>query len=100
MTAQESGWRLVLPQEMTEGDWLETETRGVLLNAQLERDGRRFPVVFYDADRIHNTATIGTEYGEPYYEPNVILLPGVTRTAVEAAVEKLGKAGEFDWLLR
>ncbi|WP_405062166.1 hypothetical protein OG474_11105 [Kribbella sp. NBC_01505] len=99
MTVRDAGWSLLLADEMDDGDWALTESRGVLLNAQLERDGRRFPVVFYDPDRIHNAATIGTASGDPYYRRNVILLPAVTRTAVEAAVEKLGKAGELDWLL-
>lgn len=99
MTAQESGWSLVLVQEMTELDWHDAEERGVLLNAHLVFADRRFPVVFYDADRIHSTANLGTEFGRPYYEPNVILLPAVTEEAVMAAVQTLAKAQEFDWLL-
>ncbi len=99
MTARRAGWSLILVEEMSEADWVETELRGVLLNSQLESDGRRFPVIFFDPDRIHSSAVLETEDGEPSYEKNVILLPAVTKAAVEAAVDKLGKAGEFDWLL-
>ncbi|GAA1562475.1 hypothetical protein GCM10009804_18980 [Kribbella hippodromi] len=99
MAADEAGWVLVLAQEMDDYDWAEAESRGVLLNARLERAGRQFPVIFFDPERIRSAAAIGTEAGEPYYEPNVIMLPALSRTAVEAAVERLARNGEFDWLL-
>ncbi|MDX2971690.1 hypothetical protein PWY87_03875 [Kribbella solani] len=56
-------------------------------------------MIFFDPERIQGAAAIGTEAGEPYYEPNVIMLPALSGTAVEAAVEKLARNGEFDWLL-
>jgi hypothetical protein len=99
MTVNDAGWQLVLPEELSDADWYETESRGVLLNAQVERDGRRFPVIFFDPERIGHAAAIGVRAGEPYYEPNVVMLPAVTRKAVEEAVGKLGRGGEFDWLL-
>lgn len=95
----ETGWKLVLQRELSEPDWYDVTERGVLLHAQLEHGGRRFPVKFFDPDRLADAAEVGTEHGEPYYEPNVVMVHGVTKTAVEAAVERLAEAGEFDWML-
>lgn len=95
----ETGWKLVLDRAYDFGDWAEAGTRGVILHAQMEYDGRRFPVKFFDPDRLHDAAEVGTEHGEAYYEPNVIMVHAISETAVAAAFERLAKAGEFDWLL-
>jgi len=95
----ETGWKLILDREYSFADWFEAETRGVVLNAQLEYDGRRFPVKFFDPDRLHDVAEVGTEHGGVDYEPNVIMVHTISETAVWAAFEKLAEAGEFDWLL-
>jgi hypothetical protein len=98
MTAPEAGWVLVHQQEPDRFDWAEYNLGGVLV-AEVEKDGRRFPVIFYEPTRLGQSVAMGTEGDKPYYEPNLIVVPEITQAIVEAAVEQLGQERFFDWML-
>ncbi|MEV8610075.1 hypothetical protein AB0383_19480 [Amycolatopsis sp. NPDC051373] len=92
-------WTLVLPENLDGFAWAEAADRGVLLHVALDHAGRRFPAIVYDPYRIVQDADLVNE-SAPFYEPNVVLVPEVTREQVARGGDRLGRSGERDWLLR
>jgi hypothetical protein len=89
---------LVLPDDLDDADWAETETRGVLLHAFFRHDDLRFRAIVYDPYRFVQDARYVNESG-PFYESNVVLVHAVTRETVQREGERLGRRGHLDWLL-
>jgi hypothetical protein len=91
-------WTLVPPQDFDDADWAEAEVRGVLLHVFLDHDGRRFPTIVYDPFRIVQDADLVNE-SAPFYEPNVVLVPEVTKESVRRVGDRLAQRGHLNWLL-
>jgi hypothetical protein len=68
----------------------------VLLHALLDHGGRRFETIVYDPFRIVQDADLVNE-SAPFYEPNVVLVPEVSKESVEGAW--LLRQRHLDWLL-
>jgi hypothetical protein len=62
-------------------------------------NGLRYPVYFSDPVRLRQDLEALTEMGKPFFaEPNLIVVPEVTREALQAAVDALAREGYFDHL--
>jgi len=59
-------------------------------------EGEMYPVYFIDPVRLQQDLEAETELGSPFLaEPGLIILPEVTREAMENAVRQLWKQGYF-----
>ncbi|MEV6607336.1 hypothetical protein [Kutzneria sp. NPDC051319] len=88
-------WTLTTRDTVDDRDWDLIAKRGALWHVFLENGGRRFPTSLYDPYRTVQDAS----YPPPFYEPNFILVPEVTRAAAHGAVEWLARDKHIDWLL-
>ncbi len=81
------------------GEW-EAEMKGWLPGAAVElAGGTRYPVFFYDPVRLRQDLDADAAEGRPYVaEPGLIVLPTVTRAAIQLAVERLVEDGYFQHL--
>jgi hypothetical protein len=89
-------WVLVPPEDFDRHGWTRAELRGVLLSAHLDHGGRRFPVAVYDPIRIIQDVEA---VSGPFYEPNIVLVPEVTRESAEREIDRLAREEQLDWLL-
>ncbi len=80
---------------------LEMSDRGYLSHVVVELDdGSRYPVFFFEPTRLRQELEIDVKSGRPYLaEPGMIVVPEVTRAAIQAAVERLAQEGYFQRLL-
>jgi hypothetical protein len=78
-------------------EW-EAERKGWLPGVTVElADGARYPVFFYDPVRLRQDLAADTSQGHPYAaEPGMIVLPQVTRPAIQEAVRQLVQGGFFE----
>jgi hypothetical protein len=95
MTGQ---WTLVPPEGLDDYDWSEAEVKGVLFDAFLDHGGRRFPAIVYEPFRIVQDADLVNE-SAPFYEPNVVLVPEVTKESIRQNSRWLTERGQLNWLL-
>ena len=62
-------------------------------------DGKTYSVYFIDPIRLQQDLEAEVEYGSPFLAPpGLIVIPELTRSAMENAVEQLWKQGYFDAL--
>ncbi len=89
--------RLLLPEDFDERAEVEAELRGYLSHARVQLDdGRIFPVFFVDPVRLRQEL----EDSDPpvFAEVGLIVVPDVTRRAMEAAVAFLACGRFFEFL--
>jgi hypothetical protein len=91
--------RLVFPDDFDERAEDEAETRGCLSHVLVElEDGRRFAVAFVEPLRLEQDLDVMSDHGRPWIaEVGMIVLPEVTRPAMENAVADLVSRGFFDY---
>ncbi|WP_086827949.1 hypothetical protein [Allokutzneria sp. NRRL B-24872] len=82
---QETVWSLDLPDALDRG----------VISARLRHGERTFPVLLCDPEGAASVA--GRDVGP--YEENMIVVPELTEETMRRAVEKLGSAGQFRWML-
>lgn len=80
-------------------EW-EAEQKGWLQGVEIELgDGSRYAVTFYDPVRLAQDLEEGVKWDRPFIaEPGLIVIPNVTRPAMNAAVESLAGSGFFQHL--
>ena len=90
--------KLIFDVEFDERVAYEAEARGWFSGAHVELDdGRIHPVEFYSPIRLGQDLDVEAENGRPFIaEKGLIVLKGVTRENMEAAVEYLASVGFFD----
>ena len=92
--------RLVFGPEHDERSKIEMTSRGYASHVFAETaSGRYYSVFFYDPFRLRQDLESGAEYGTPFLaEPGMIVVPEVTKEAMEIAIKGLHKEGYFDYL--
>jgi hypothetical protein len=76
----------------------DAEVRGYLGYAAVElKDGKRYPVVFYDPIRLQQDLEVETGEGRAFIaEPGMIVIPVVTLVRMQEAVLRLCQIGFFN----
>jgi hypothetical protein len=88
---------LIFPPWIDERAKAEAPARGYLSGAVVRcHDEREFPVFFVDPVRLRQELDDNAAAGQPWFaEPNLIVLPEVSVSAMNAAVRALWDAGFF-----
>ena len=89
--------RLTFEGGFNADDEADAEDRGYrsLVWAELD-DGTRHALTFYDMARLGQTLQDEFDAGRPYFsEPGWVVVPRVTRDAMESAARKLAQDGFF-----
>jgi hypothetical protein len=81
-------------------DEMESRDRGYRSHVCVKlASGERYPVVFYDADRLQQDLEVEAKTGNAFIaEPGLIVLPEVTLQNMQKAIEQLAKQGFFECL--
>ena len=75
---------LELPADFDAHAW-EVEAKGVLFDVVLRVAGERVTLVFYDPIRLAQDVSACVDAGRIFFEGHVVVVPRVTREAIEAA---------------
>ena len=88
------------PADFDERAEFEMTPKGYLCGGSVElRDGRRYPVTFYDPVRLAQDVEASGSYGVPMLaEPGLVVIPEVTREVIERAIPELIELRFFDHL--
>lgn len=86
-------WKLVLPHDFDEYGW-EVESKGYFGEARLICSGRHYRLNFYDPARLAQEITDDLQRGACFFEPNLVVIPSVTRSDMEHAAEHLAQSNE------
>jgi hypothetical protein len=76
----------------------EYESKGWLHAATLVVSGQRYVLSFYDPARLHQEIADELEKQVVFAEPNLLVVPSVTRENIEKAVDFLVRSGNLGWL--
>lgn len=85
-------YKLVFPDGFDDFVW-ELESKGWLAGAVAVIDGRRYRVTFYDPTRLAQDIESELKQAELFFEPNLLVVPAVTRAHMETAIAVVAKAG-------
>lgn len=101
MSDSEKGVKLVFAMDSPERAIDEAADRGYLSHVMVELNGGRlYPVYFYDPTRLAQDLEESVESDQRYIaQPGMIVVPHITRKAMEEAVERLHNEGFFQYLL-
>lgn len=88
--------RVIFPEGFDERAAFEMTLKG-WVRAQVEtEDGQLYPICFYDPVRLQQDLAEAVKLGEPCLaEPELVVLPEVTREAAQQAVRFLWQRGFF-----
>jgi hypothetical protein len=85
---------LIFPDEFDEYTW-ELESKGCFSEARLEFQGRCYRLSFYDRARLGQEIDEELRRGGLFFEPNLVVVPAVTRQNMEKAAAKLVEQGNL-----
>jgi hypothetical protein len=85
-------YSLVFPEGFDDYAW-EVESKGYLVDARLKFMGRSYRINFYEPVRLAQDIEAELERGSLFFEPNLVVVPSVTRQNMETAVEFLVQSG-------
>lgn len=89
-------YTLNLPDDL---EALYVTSKGWLCGVELLIDDQTYMLTFYDPVRLSQTIADVLPGSPLFFEANLIVVPVVTRDAMERAVEQLACAGEHRWLV-
>jgi hypothetical protein len=89
-----SSFSLELPTDFEDYAW-ETEAKGWFSEARIVVAERRYQINFYDLARLTQTIEGEFERGQIFFEPNLVIVPTVTRAHMERAAEGLLQSGQI-----
>lgn len=92
-----SSFELCLPADFADHEW-EATAKGCFFNARLTFAGKSYQLSFYDAVRLAQEIESEFERGGVFFEPNLVIVPSVTRAEMERAVEQLVRSGQVSSL--
>jgi hypothetical protein len=92
MTSEAASVRPVGGTSLDEVPWGETEARGYL-PATLSDGRREIDVVFYDPTRLAQDIEAEVRSRARFASPPIVVVPSVTRSAVEEAAQALADQG-------
>jgi hypothetical protein len=76
----------------------ECESKGWFRGATLVVSGERYVLSFYDPARLHQEIADELQKQVVFAEPNLLVVPSVTRKNIEKAVDFLVRSGNLGWL--
>lgn len=79
---------LVLPEDFDDYAW-EVEAKGVFWEVRLRYDGLEYPLTFYEPVRLAQDISDQLKASPVFFEQNLMVVPKVTREAMELAVREL-----------
>jgi hypothetical protein len=80
------------PEGFNDFAW-EAESKGWLQGAIAVIAGRRYRVMFYDPTRLAQDIDGALKESAVFFEPNLLVVPSVTRAHMEAAIEVIARTG-------
>ena len=87
-------YSLELPPDFEEYEY-EVTAKGWFPDASIEFDGKRYRINIYDAVRLKQEVQDELDNSGMFLEPNLLVLPAVTREQMELAVERLVESGRI-----
>jgi hypothetical protein len=91
-------YSLVFPEWFDDHAW-EVESKGWFGEAKLTFTGKSYRINFYDPVRLAQEIADELERGSPFFEPNLVVVPSVTRQDMETAVQFLMQSGQLSSLV-
>ena len=76
----------------------EVEAKGWFAEAKLVLSGKQHRLTFYDPVRLGQEIEDQLQRGTAFFEPNLVVIPSVTRENMEKAVDILIQSGGVDSL--
>jgi hypothetical protein len=93
-----SDFSLIFPEGYEDYAW-ELESKGCFSEVRLEFQGRRYRLTFYDPARLGQDIEDELQRGGVYFEPNLVVVPAVTRQNMEKAAAQLMKQARLGSLV-
>ena len=85
---------LIFPDDFDDYAW-EVEAKGWLNDVILETNGQKFRIMFYDLARLSQDIESALAINAAFVEKNVVVVPHVTRLAIEQAVQFMAISDGF-----
>ena len=85
---------LELPEGFDDYEW-EVTAKGWLPGVVAVIQGRRYTLTVYDAARLAQDVDDALKGGTVFLEPNLVVVPSVTRAAIASAVQEIVQAGRL-----
>lgn len=86
---------LILPADFDEYEW-EVSSKGYFPAATVVAGNITYRINFYDSARIGQEIASELEKSTMFFEKNLVIVPSVTRFAMEQAVSLLVSSGQID----
>jgi hypothetical protein len=77
----------------------EWEAKGWFSGATLVLSEKRYKLSFYDPVRLNQEIAAELQKQAVFAEPNLLVIPSVTRSNIEKAVDYLVESGNLGWLI-
>ena len=91
-------YSLILPEDFHEYEE-EVISKGWFGDARFSFSGRNYRLLFYDPARLSQTIKDELQSECAFFEPNLIIVKSVTRSAMERAMELLVQSGQTSSLI-
>lgn len=100
MSTTLAGPKIIFPENYDARSELETPARGYLSDVVVQiEDGSRYKLFFIDPVRLGQTLEDDVKEGHNYYtEAGLVILPEVTTSSIQQAVQGLWRDGYFESL--
>jgi hypothetical protein len=89
-----SNFAFVLPADFDDYEW-EVEAKGWFSEARVTASGKHYRLNFYDPVRLAQEIESELQRGDVFFEPNLVVVPAVTKSNMERAVELLVQSGQI-----
>ena len=85
---------IFFPEGFDDFAW-EAESKGWLQGAVVVIAGKRYNVIFYDPTRLAQDIEVALKESAVFFEPNLLVVPCVTRAHMEVAITTIARTGRF-----
>ena len=89
-----ASFSLVLPDNFDDYEW-EVTAKGCFSEARVECEGKQYRLNFYDHARLSQEIESRLESSTPFFEPNVVVIPSVTKPLMQHAADLLVQSGQI-----
>lgn len=89
-----SSFSLELPTDFEDYEWI-LESKGWFSEARIVVAERRYQVNVYDLAHLTQTVEGEFERGQIFFEPNLVIVPSVTRAHMQRAAKELVQSGKI-----
>jgi hypothetical protein len=89
-----SDFSLVLPANFDDYEW-EVKAKGWFSEAQMTASGKHYRLNFFDPVRLAQEIESYLQEGDVFFEPNLLVVPAVTKSDMERAVQRLVQSGQL-----